>query len=552
MRDRLWEAFNRRARVLSGSRLLPLALGGLLFWQPATASKLDPAEKMTLELEPGVVLVAVTYQVTATFEINGQEQKLDPTNYTITGTGFIYRPDGYVITNGHVVADANMKDAQAQADLRESIRHDILIGQLVPAFERATHRDLTGHEDELAQAINLHMSYSVPELKVYLASKAGFKGEIKAYSDPITMGGKDVAIVKIDANNLPTVRLGDSSQVHIQEPMRVIGYPGKAGPLDLKLISLDSLFVPTVTNGHISAVKFDYKGSPVIQSDAAITHGNSGGPAFNDGGEVIGIATFGPDVAGFNFFVPINTAKEFVAQVGAPPQSGLFDNLWQEALDTYDAGKFETAKKKLDDVLRIMPNEPDATRLFAAAEAGAAQEGPIGRLLENAGWMIWTLAAVLVLLVVVAMIMIVARGKGTPAPVMAGAPALAGGAGGPRQVAGAQPLVAAQPGGERSFGSIQVTAGSLSGRRFPLTKAGLLIGRDSAKCQVVFTEDVVSGEHAWIVPLDNGVVVIDRGSSNGTFINSVESPRVSKVGLQNGDRVYLGKKGSVVLTYFAS
>ena len=552
MRDRLWEAFNRRARVLSGSRLLPLALGGLLFWQPATASKLDPAEKMTLELEPGVVLVAVTYQVTATFEINGQEQKLDPTNYTITGTGFIYRPDGYVITNGHVVADANMKDAQAQADLRESIRHDILIGQLVPAFERATHRDLTGHEDELAQAINLHMSYSVPELKVYLASKAGFKGEIKAYSDPITMGGKDVAIVKIDANNLPTVRLGDSSQVHIQEPMRVIGYPGKAGPLDLKLISLDSLFVPTVTNGHISAVKFDYKGSPVIQSDAAITHGNSGGPAFNDGGEVIGIATFGPDVAGFNFFVPINTAKEFVAQVGAPPQSGLFDNLWQEALDTYDAGKFETAKKKLDDVLRIMPNEPDATRLFAAAEAGAAQEGPIGRLLENAGWMIWTLAAVLVLLVVVAMIMIVARGKGTPAPVMAGAPALGGGAGGPRQVAGAQPLVAAQPGGERSFGSIQVTAGSLSGRRFPLTKAGLLIGRDSAKCQVVFTEDVVSGEHAWIVPLDNGVVVIDRGSSNGTFINSVESPRVSKVGLQNGDRVYLGKKGSVVLTYFAS
>jgi S1-C subfamily serine protease len=555
MRDSLWEALTRRARVLSGSRLLPLALAGLLFWPPATAGKLDPAEKMTLELEPGVVLVAVTYQVTATFEINGQVQKLDPTNYTVTGSGFIYRPDGYVITNGHVVADANMKDAQAQADLRESIRHDILIGQLVPAFERATHRDLTGHEDELAQAIDLHLSYSVPELKVYLASKAGFKGEIKAYSDPITMGGKDVAIVKIDANNLPTVRLGDSSQVHIQEPMRVIGYPGKAGPLDLKLISLDSLFVPTVTNGHISAVKFDYKGSPVIQSDAAITHGNSGGPAFNDAGEVIGIATFGPDVAGFNFFVPINTAKEFVASVGAPPQSGLFDTLWQEALDTYDAGKFETAKKKFDDVLRIMPNEPDATRLYAAAEAGAAQEGPVGRLLENAGWIVWTFVGVLVLLVVIVLIMVMARGKAAPAPVMAGAPALAGAGvgGGQHQVVGAPPQAAiAQPAAERSYGSVQVTSGSLSGRRFPLTKAGLLIGRDSAKCQVVFTEDVVSGEHAWIVPVDNGVVVIDRGSSNGTFINSVESPRVSKVGLQNGDRVYLGKKGSVVLTYFAS
>ena len=76
------------------------------------------------------------------------------------------------------------------------------------------------------------------------------------------------------------------------------------------------------------------------------------------------------------------------------------------------------------------------------------------------------------------------------------------------------------------------------------------MGRDASKCQVVFNEDTVSSEHAWIVPVDNNVVVIDRGSSNGTYINSVESPRVSKVGLQNGDRVYLGKQGAVVFTYF--
>ena len=270
----------------------------------------------------------------------------------------------------------------------------------MPAFERATHKDLTGHEDELAQALSLQMSYSVPELKIYLANRTGFNGEIKAYSDPVTQGGKDVAIVKIDANHLPTVPLGDSDKVHIQEAMRVIGYPGSASPLNLKLIGVESLFVPTVTNGHVSAVKVDFKGNPVIQSDAAITHGNSGGPAFNDAGEVIGIATFGPEVAGFNFFVPINTAMEFVNSVGAKPASGLFDRLWQEALDTYDAGKFETSKRKLDDVLRIMPNEPDAMRLFAAAEAGAVQEGVVGRALEDAGWMIWVLAGLVVVAVV--------------------------------------------------------------------------------------------------------------------------------------------------------
>jgi pSer/pThr/pTyr-binding forkhead associated (FHA) protein len=105
---------------------------------------------------------------------------------------------------------------------------------------------------------------------------------------------------------------------------------------------------------------------------------------------------------------------------------------------------------------------------------------------------------------------------------------------------------------EQSYGSVQVTAGSLAGRKFKIAKSGILIGTDQAKCQICVTEDAISHEHAWIVPVDNRVVVIDRGSTNGTYINSVDSPRVSKVGLQNGDRIYLGKKGTVVLTYFSS
>ena len=97
------------------------------------------------------------------------------------------------------------------------------------------------------------------------------------------------------------------------------------------------------------------------------------GPAFNDAGEVIGITTFGTDTAGFNFFVPINTVMEFVNSVGVKPQSSLFDKLWAEALDTYDAGKRDTVYK-LQSALNIMPNEPHALRLMAASEK-CAQEG---------------------------------------------------------------------------------------------------------------------------------------------------------------------------------
>ena len=103
----------------------------------------------------------------------------------------------------------------------------------------------------------------------------------------------------------------------------------------------------------------------------------------------------------------------------------------------------------------------------------------------------------------------------------------------------------------QSFGSVQGTFGAVAGKRFEVTKQGLLIGRDASKCQIVINEDAVSKEHAWIVPVDGSTVVIDRGSTNGTFVNSIDSPKVSKVRLQNGDKIFIGK-GVASFTYYTS
>ena len=204
-----------------------------------------------------------------------------------------------------------------------------LVSKLFPCHRTGTASARSPKPNSANCCRRIHITHSTPDLKVYLANRKDYAAEIKAYSGPIGEG-KDVAILKIDATNLPTVKLGNSDNIHIQEPIIVIGYPGVASPIDLNALSNESLFIPTVTNGHVSAVKSDYKGTPVIQSDAAITHGNSGGPAFNEAGEVIGIATFGSakEVAGFNFFVPINTGLEFVHQAGTQPESGLFNQLW--------------------------------------------------------------------------------------------------------------------------------------------------------------------------------------------------------------------------------
>lgn len=514
------------------------------------ADKLTADETAVLKHSPGVVLVIVFYTVSV--QIPDRDSAALEFRPAATGSGFLYRPDGYLITNSHVVEDANLKDPQARADHLKSI-HSNILHWVQERLKNTGRPPLTVLESKI-----LRISASDPQIRVYLANKNYFRGEIKAYSDPTGInGGKDVAIIKVDANNLPTVKLGDSNSVRTGDPLVVIGYPGAVSPLSgFDMISMESALVPSVTNGHVSAVKTDYKGTPVIQSDAAITHGNSGGPGFNANGEVIGIATYATEreVAGFNFFVPISTAMEFVRQAGAAPESGAFDAAWSNAIDAYQAGKWDTAKGYLSDALNFMPGLPEALRLQTAAAQNVRSEGPVARLGENFGSMLWPAAGVAGVLVVGLALLLVMRSgkKAGPAPA-AFAPASAPASASMRAVSidpvPPPPLIPpkAPP---ANYGSIHVTSGALTGSRFPIPKAGLKIGRDSAKNDVVVPDDTVSKEHAWIVPLENEIVVIDRGSSNGTFINSIDTPGVNKVALKSGDRIFIGKKGAAVFTYF--
>ena len=435
------------------------------------APRLNPAEKRTLELQPAVVLITVRYNVAVRLIVDGVPHPFS-LSYEDTGSGFIYRPDGYIVTNGHVVADANKKDAEAQRKLNNRITDDVI--KAVPAhFTEIMGRPVTTADVSHINSIEPRITQGPDLLTVTLPNRQVFNAEIKAYSDPIDAGGKDVAIIKIDATNLPTLRFGDSDSVHIQEPMTVIGYPAAAGTVFL--VSPESSLIPTVTNGHISAIKIDSKGTRVIQSDASVNPGNSGGPAFNDNGEVIGIATYrAREAVGLTFFVPVNTALEFVNSVGVKPQPGLFNKLWASALDTYDSGKCQAAKGKLQSVLNIMPNLPDALSLMQASEKCAAEEGVTGRAMEGSTWLLYS--AVGLVIVVTAFLLMrrkaLPQGQGTVIE-------------GPRQIGRTLPETVPRPEPpqprvpiEPSYGSVQVTAGSLSGKKFNITKAGILVGTD--------------------------------------------------------------------------
>jgi serine protease Do len=129
----------------------------------------------------------------------------------------------------------------------------------------------------------------------------------------IGVGGRiDLALLKVDAPKpLPTVKWGDSDHVHIGDEVLVIGNPWGIGE--------------TVSSGIVSALHRDIMLGPYddfIQTDAAINHGNSGGPLFAMNGDVIGVNTalFNPTAAGggsigLGFAIPGNDAQYVIDQL---------------------------------------------------------------------------------------------------------------------------------------------------------------------------------------------------------------------------------------------
>ncbi len=164
------------------------------------------------------------------------------------GSGFIISEDGYVMTNAHVVQDAD-------------------------------------------------------EILVRLNDRRELTAELIG-SDPQT----DVALLKVDADALPTLNLGDSDELRVGEWVAAIGSPFG--------------FDHSVTAGIVSAINRTLPRDayvPFIQTDVAINPGNSGGPLFNLDGEVIGINsqifTRSGGFMGVSFAIPINVALDVADQL---------------------------------------------------------------------------------------------------------------------------------------------------------------------------------------------------------------------------------------------
>jgi serine protease Do len=152
---------------------------------------------------------------------------------------------------------------------------------------------------------NAHVVREAKEVTVKLSDRREFSAKVLG-SDAAT----DIAVLRIQAKDLPIVRLGDPQNIEVGDPVLAIGAPYG--------------FEQTATTGIISAKGRSLPGDavvPFIQTDAAVNPGNSGGPLFDGSGAVIGInAQIYSQTGGFqglSFAIPINVALKVKDQIVA-------------------------------------------------------------------------------------------------------------------------------------------------------------------------------------------------------------------------------------------
>lgn len=261
--------------------------------QEAKGNWEEPVVRAVEKVGPATVKIKTTREVVVDqffFQQLQQQQGV--------GSGVIYREDGHILTNNHVVTSAE-------------------------------------------------------NITVQLADGRSFPGTVVG-RDPLT----DLAVIKVEAKDLPVAKLGNSNDLRVGQIVISIGNP----------LGQDH----TVTTGVVSAINRDLLVDPgqnrylegMIQTDAAINPGNSGGPLINQSGEVIGITTaIIQQAQGIGFAIPATTAKligDQLIEKGVPLRLGVLGGSLTPALAKsiqeqtnitlgVDRGAFLT---------RVLPNTP--------------------------------------------------------------------------------------------------------------------------------------------------------------------------------------------------
>jgi rhodanese-related sulfurtransferase len=362
-----------------------LALLAVLAPGPACAADGITLQEIVLRAKPATVLVVAEVGSEVVLDCGAGWKKINPAPFRETGTGWFIDSNGWVVTNAHVVQPAHQDvpwvvQDQAEKAVTDVCVYDELERRGIAAGQRPD-LETELRRQAMGRALQTTQVTLKPSLFILLGNGFRLPAKVEKYSPPVSttrgagaMSGRDLALLYVEAAEMPAFKLGESKNAKIGDPIHILGFPGVV--LTHELLNATAKVEASVTNGAISGFKQDVQNQAVIQTDAPAAWGNSGGPAVNGRGEVVGVLTFvslapgagGSLVQGFNFVIPSDAVREFLrgTKVDLNDKSP-FNEHWYAGLRKFFTDDWKGAAESIKAADRLQPEFPDLRRLAAEA-----------------------------------------------------------------------------------------------------------------------------------------------------------------------------------------
>ncbi|RYY57188.1 MAG: hypothetical protein EOO09_03355 [Chitinophagaceae bacterium] len=347
--------------------------------------KLDTSGSMFTAEEKLDMVVKALYQnpfrfFSRTSQYLGQQHRI-----VSSGTGFFVTGDGFIVTNAHIidrdssfirrkfilstyeeVTNANIRSLEASWEIRFTDEQRALLNNAYSViYSQVSSMILNDLRREIfVQARVDRTGHEIENRR--LPARIILKGK--------PMPGKDVAILKVDGvSEMPVLALASDSIARIGERVWVYGFPE---PVSSNLyLSRETGAEPTLTEGIVGAVKRSVGGWPVIQMDAAITHGSSGSPVCNNRGLVVGLATFGSIEQtsaslseAYNFAIPVTIVKQFLDSARIRAAVSASSSSFNRAIGYFHDEYYGKAMQQFVAVQKLNPDFPGVAYYIAQSE----------------------------------------------------------------------------------------------------------------------------------------------------------------------------------------
>ncbi|HEY0756289.1 MAG TPA: trypsin-like peptidase domain-containing protein [Ktedonobacteraceae bacterium] len=369
-----------------------------------------PAVVRIITTLTGQLSVNFTATVTATFPQNGGFYTLE-----MAGSGAFVSAHGDILTADHVVNPPHGQDLDN--DLYVHAAQDV--ADYINAHFQVTAPYTASDAYNLLASGSLQSTstYGQPNSTVFLSTS--YVGAINASKlDTVPGAGKavvdrieaqssfnqnDVAVIHVSGmDNMPSIQLSDSSKVAEQDNLTIIGYPGLA---DLSQTPTN-LLTSSINRVYVSALKTTDTGASVLQVGGNIEHGDSGGPALDSNGNIVGIVSFGfsgvnGDYGETSFLQASNSALSLLKTQGINTTPGAFETAWAQAIDDYaslSSDHWQKAANELQSLAQNYPNFQAVTVYLAYAQSQARNGQNPSSFSGGSANILWIVLIILLLL----------------------------------------------------------------------------------------------------------------------------------------------------------